>query len=209
MIPSCSDSFFLTLIRDVSVALSRQEGADNQATRRDLIRTTFAAIEGLVWIFREEIVDTAQSTYGLGNDEKSILQERQLSVTEQGKISSQSRYLSLVTTIRFVARIASRINGIEHFDFGEAEWDSFRKAIAVRNRITHPKSVDDLHVSKADVDQVTKALFWFLGKHTEVLAQTVETRKSYLGEFEEVLEKLKSGDPELTALYNALRQSET
>lgn len=201
------DSFFLTLLKDVSVALSRRESADNQVTRRDMVRTAFAAIEGLVWIFREEIVETADSTYGLEDDERSILQERQLAVSEQGKVTSQSRYLSLTTTIRFIARIASRINGFEHFEFDGAEWDNFRKAIVVRNRITHPKSADDLHVSKADVEQVTNALFWFLSKHVEVLAQTVETRKAYLGEFDEVLEKLKSGDPEVTSLYNALRQS--
>jgi len=206
MAESQSDSFFLTLLKDVSIALSRQESADNQITRRDMIRTAFAAIEGLVWIFREEIVDTAESTYGLEDDERSILRERQLAVSDQGKITVQSRCLPLTTTIRFVARIASRINGFEHFEFGGTEWDNFRRAIVVRNRITHPKSANDLFVSKADVEQVTNALFWFLGKHVEVLTQTVETRKSYLGEFDEVLEKLKSGDPEVTSLYNALRQ---
>ena len=202
------DSFLLILLKDVGTAIARRQCDDTQASRRDMIRTAFAAIEGLVWIFREEVIDTAESTYGLEDDEKLILQERQLSVTEQGKITEQQRYLPLPTIIRFVARIAGRLNNVDHFEFGTAEWDGFRKAIGIRNRITHPKSADDLHISKADVDHVLDALYWFLEKHTEVSAQSVETRKRYLGQFKDVLEKLKTGDPEMTALYDAVRDRE-
>lgn len=205
MDPINDDSFLKTLIQDIGAALSRNEAADNQASRRDTIRTAFAVIEGLVWIFREEIVATAEQTYGLDDDEKSVLQERQLSVSNVGKISAQARFLPLTTTIRLVARIASRINGIEHFDFGGADWDNFRQAISIRHRVTHPKSANDLHVSNADVELVTGALFWFLDMHAKVLGQTVETHKRYLGQLDEVFEKLKEGDPEITGLYNALR----
>jgi hypothetical protein len=202
------DSFLLILLNDVGAAISRRKADDTQATRRDTIRTALAAIEGMVWIFREHVIDTAESTYGLENDEKLILQERQLSVSEQGKITEQLRFLPLATTVRFIARIASRLNGVEHFNFGAAEWDGFRKAIGIRNRITHPKSSRDLHVSKADVQAVTDALFWFLEGLTEIRAQSVETQKRYLGQFKEVLEKLKEGDPEMTALYKAVRDRE-
>jgi hypothetical protein len=202
------DSFLKTLLQDIGAALSRNEIANNQASRRDTIRTAFAVIEGLVWIFREEIAATAEQTYGLDDDENTVLQERQLSVSEQGKISAQARYLPLTTTIRFVARIASRITGAEHFDFGGADWDNFRKALSIRHRITHPKSANDLHVSNGDVEQVTSALFWFLEMHAKVLGQTVETHKRYLGQLDEVLEKLKEGNPEMTALYNTLREDD-
>lgn len=202
------DSFLLILLNDVGAAISRRKANDTQATRRDTVRTAFAAIEGVVWIFREHVIDTAESTYGLEDDEKSILQERQLSVSEQGKITEQPRYLPLTATVRFIARIAGRLNEVDHFDFGTSEWDGFRKAIAVRNRITHPKSSHDLHVSKADVDEVTNALFWFLERLTEIMAQSVETEKRYLGQYREVFEKLKAGDLEMTALYEAVRDRE-
>ncbi|TAD83881.1 MAG: hypothetical protein EAY70_01665 [Sphingomonadales bacterium] len=202
------DSFMLILLNDVGAAISRRKMDDNQATRRDMIRTACAAIEGMVWIFREHVIDTADSTYGLEGDEKLILQERQLSVSEQGKITEQPRYLPLTTTIRFIARIANRLNDIDHFDFGASEWEGFRKAIEIRNRITHPKSADDLHVSKTDVEQVMNALSWFLEKLTEILAQSLVTQKRYLGQFKDFFEELKAGDPEITALYNAVRDNE-
>lgn len=202
------DSFLQILLNDVGAAISRRETDDTQATRRDMIRTAFAAIEGMVWIFREHVIDTAEHTYGLEEDEKLLLQERQLSVSEQGKITEQPRFLPLTTTVRFIARISSRLNGVDHFDFGASEWEGFRTAIGIRNRITHPKSSDDLHVSKSDVDEVMSALYWFLEKLTDVMAGSVETQKSYLGQFKEVLEKLKAGDPEMRALYKAVRDRE-
>lgn len=203
------DSFFLILFRDVGTALARNANEDNQATRRDLTRTAFAAIEGLVWIFREAVVTVAEETNGLEDGEKEILQERQLSVSEQGKISVQARFLGLIPTVRLIARIASRISGAEYFDFGASEWDGFRKAIAIRNRITHPKSAADLHLSKADVDQVISALFWFLETHSGVLAATLHTQKAFLGDIKDVLDNLKLGDPVTTELYKQiLRQNQ-
>ena len=208
MIETQGDSFFSLVIMDASTAISRNLRVDDQATRRDVIRTAFAAIEGLVWILRVEVVDAAEATYGLDDDERAILRERQLTVSEQGKIVSQTRYLTLTATIRLVARIASRLNGCEHFDFGGHEWERFRAALSIRNRITHPKCLDDLEVSKADVSKVTGAFFWLLDRLVEVLSQAVQTRKAYLSEFDDLLEKLKSGDPEVTALYNVLRDHE-
>lgn len=202
------ESFFLILVSDVGVALARNESDDSQATRRDLIRTAFAAIEGLVWIFREQVVASAEETYGLDDGEQEVLQERQLSVSEQGKVSSQSRFLGLIPTIRLVARIASRINRADHFDFGSREWDGFRKAIAIRNRITHPKSANDLHLSKADVDQVTRALFWFLKFHSDTMAAMVDVHRAFLGDMNDLLERLKTGDPEASALYQHFRENE-
>jgi hypothetical protein len=209
MIETHRDSFFGLIIEDASTAISRNLRVDDQATRRDVIRTAFAAIEGLVWILRVEVVDAAEATYGLDDDERAILRERQLTVSEQGKVISQTRYLTLTATIRLVARIASRVNGHEHFNFGGHEWERFRAAMAIRNRITHPKCADDLEVSKADVSKVTGAFFWLLDRLVEVLSQSVQTRKEYLSEYGELLEKLQSGDPEVTALYDALRDHET
>lgn len=201
------DSFLLILLDDVGAAIARRKMDDTQATRRDMIRTAFAAIEGLVWIFREHVIDTAENTYGLEDDEKLILQERQLTVSEQGRITEHLRFLPLTTTIRFIARIAGRLNGVDHFDFGGSGWEGFRKAIGIRNRITHPKSSDDLHVSESDVDQVMNALYWFFEKLTEIKGHSLETHKRYLGQLEDLLERLKSGDPEMKAFYDAVRES--
>jgi hypothetical protein len=42
-----------------------------------------------------------------------------------------------------------------------SEWQSFRRAIAVRNRVTHPKSGRDCEVSEADVALLRQVHHWY------------------------------------------------
>lgn len=48
-----SQTFGATLLGDVVAAEARLAEADSDANRRDVIRTGYAAIEGVVWIMRE------------------------------------------------------------------------------------------------------------------------------------------------------------
>ena len=59
------ESFIGILLFDVIDAIERHGGAGSQSSKRDLIRTGFAAIEGVAWIFREHIVDAARTTSNL------------------------------------------------------------------------------------------------------------------------------------------------
>lgn len=76
-------------------------------------------------------------------------------------------------------------------------------AIDVRNRVTHPKSGDDLLLSKPQVDLCVKAMFWFLHETTQVMSVSNLALKGYLGKLDDVFEKLKAGDPATVALYEA------
>jgi hypothetical protein len=204
MTESTEDSFLVALVSDVQASLRRQSVLDNQGTRRDVTRTTFAAIEGLVWGFREEIIDAAVSTYGLEEAEKAVLSETTFSLSDNGKISEKPTFNSLVATLRLCSRIAHRINSKVDIEFSDKEWNYLLEAKKIRNRVTHPKSLDDLHLSQVDVLRTVEAFHWLFEKLTDVLETTIQTRSSYLGSFEDVLSKLKDGDPEVTNLYNAL-----
>lgn len=195
----------IILVSDVAAAISRRDMADTQAARRDVVRSAFAGIEGFLWVFREEVIDSAKATYGLEPEEELVLLEEAYSVNDKGEIYRQARYLPLMGSIRFLARIANRITGQSTVDFSDAGWQSLRNATSTRNRVTHPKSEDDLILSDTDVSECLSAFYWILERLTQVLSHLVTTRRKYLGEFNEVLTKLKAGDPEVTALYNALK----
>jgi len=63
---------------------------------------------------------------------------------------------------RFAFATCSRAFGITNtLNVGDARWDSFQKAIEMRNRITHPRTPEDLHLSDEDFEQIKLALFWF------------------------------------------------
>ncbi|MBO6526386.1 hypothetical protein [Erythrobacter sp.] len=197
-------TFTEALLTDVAAALDRLEKERTQSHMRDLVRTTFAAIEGAAWIFREHVIDVANSTYGLLPDEEAALSETSHQVSLQGKVSPQTRFIPLPNGIRLVARISKRLSLDHEIDFSTANWDLFLQAIEIRNRITHPKSNHDLRLTQSDIDSCLNALFWFMSETTDAMQATNIAARQYLGELGDVFWKLKNGDPATVALYKAI-----
>lgn len=197
-------SFTEMLVADVAAAMERFERSSSPSHMRDLVRTSFAAIEGTAWIFREHVIDAAESTYGLEPEEQAALRETSYQVSEKGKINAQLRFIPLLNSIRLIARIARRLAPESQIDFSEQGWDEVRRAVAIRNRITHPKSAMDLTLTETDAKVCVKAMFWFLNETTGVMQAMVKTRRDFLGEFQDVFAKLQAGDPATTALYEAI-----
>ncbi|MFA6220583.1 MAG: hypothetical protein WC692_12525 [Erythrobacter sp.] len=123
-------NFTEILVTDFAASMARLEKSGSQSHMRDVVRTAFAAIEGTAWIFRQHIIEVANTTYGLEPDEQAVLLESVHLVSPQGKISTQARFIPLPNSIRLIDRIAARINnqGGDRFLGGGLE------RIAQRNR---------------------------------------------------------------------------
>jgi hypothetical protein len=204
---SVRDSFVLTLVGDVSSAIGRRDADDTQANRRDLIRAIFAAVEGLTWSFKTEIVEIARSVDVLSSEEEQALSELSFSITSQGKIATQPRFVPLPALIRMAARLAAKINRNFIPEFDGVGWRRFRQAVKVRNRITHPKKDSDLDISDSDMEECLGALFWLLELHQNALEAATHGFRKYVQDFKHVLAKLVDGDPEITALYDEAQLS--
>lgn len=205
MIGMPDESFLEILITDVARSMERHESSGTQSNKRDLVRTTFAAIEGATWVFREHVMQAAQDTYGLEPDEIIVLSETTYQVTERGIIRPQQKFIPLVNTIKLIARIATRIAPSKRIDFSGPGWNLVGKAIDIRNRITHPKDNDDLTLTNSDTESSIGALFWLLQETSEVMEATNLASIDYLGELRHVLGKLKVADPQMLALYNSVQ----
>jgi hypothetical protein len=197
-------NFISTLTEDIAHAIARNHEDDNQITRRNLVRTVFAGIEGLVWLFKQDVRDTAQETHGLQQAERTALDDIKHFVAANGKIKERPNYLDLQTTVRMATRIAHRINQKQEISFSEKEWQKLKVAKDVRNRITHPKSSTDLELTKSDVDGTLDAYFWLFERLTDIMMSSMGTRLDYARGVRDVLEKLKVGDPAISKLYALL-----
>jgi hypothetical protein len=197
-------SFTKILVTDVATALARFRMHKTQSNMRDLVRTSFAAVEGEVWIFREHVVEAANATYGLEPKEKAILEEEFFHVSAQGRITTQSRFLPVLSSIRFIARIAQRLASRELVNFSGTGWQTLQQAALIRNRVTHPKTAADLILSEDDVETVLEGLYWFLGQASDAMEALIGVRKDYLGQLEEVLAELRAGDAATLKLYDEI-----
>lgn len=177
------ESFIGILLFDVMDAIERHDLAQTQSGKRDLIRTSFAAIEGASWIFREHVVEAARAMSELEPAEEVALSETSYQVTDQGRITEQTRFLPLPATVRLTARIAEKLAPEVKVDFSGQDWAGLKEAIKIRNRITHPKSRADLILSDEDIQTSVGSLFWLLNETSRVMEAANLSFEDYVGEF--------------------------
>ena len=172
------DSFTHVLIGDVVAARQRLETQDTKTHRRELIRTIFAAIEGLHWQLKQDVLRHAKAVTKLTAHEYAALMEETYSVDDRGNVRSQPRFLPISTAIRLVVSIVQRYQPDYKLDFQHVGWTNLRAAVEVRNRLVHPKSLDELSVSDQELGQALSAFNWLLALVIEVLRETSENMQA-------------------------------
>jgi hypothetical protein len=200
-------TFYGILGYDAVDAMMKMEADDGQSSRRDFVRAAFAAIEGWLWNYRQEVQDIVGSCRAFSALEESALAEISYAISDTGALQEQARYLPITNMFRFVTRIAEAQCGQQLVDFSSADWANFKQSIAIRNRITHPKSIEDLMLSDADIGHVKSALSWLFGvivSGTEKLKLILE---DHVQAMREVADALLAGDPATLALYNAVLEN--
>lgn len=200
-------SFVQLLLADVTAADKRHQDHESQSAKRDLVRTSFAGIEGVVWIFREHIRELAVITGALKEAEALALSETTYGVDASGRVNAQQKFLQMPATIRLCARIAERISGESKIDFSANEWNELKNAIKIRNRITHPKKRQDLDLSERDLSTCISALHWFLEQSTNAMAAANKAAREYVDAMGDILTGLEADDPKTLQEYQAAKDS--
>ena len=187
---------------DVLVALERLERDDNQTSRRDFIRTLFAAVEGVVWQFRENIRGSAEDLAELSPQLTMALTETSYAVGENGKLIEQQRFIPLPTMIRLVTNVAKELVPALEVEINGKGWDDLKRTIVIRNRITHPKGISDLNISSDDTKIAWSGLMWLLAHVEGVMAAVCAAQADYLHYLKMLVTKLKAGDPTALEAYH-------
>lgn len=197
------ENFAAVLIQDVLAAREAVSVADTQVHRRNLVRSSLAAVEGIVWLCREHVRTAAEQIGELTPLADLALQERSYTVTHGGEVVEAVRYIALPASIRLVAKQASRIAPTFVLDLSGAGWQRLLDAIAVRNRITHPKALADLDATDADLAAVAHGTEWMMANGTELLDAIRTASRNHLRDVRELFDALKRGDPDALRLYHA------
>jgi hypothetical protein len=196
------ETFYGLLAYDAAEAISKMDANDNQATRREFVRTAFAAVEGWLWDYRQFVQATIEKIRDLSTLEKSALSETSYSISETGKLREQLRFVPMTIMFRFVTRLAEEECGHQIVDFGSVEWQRFLHSLAIRNRITHPKNLKDLTISDADIESVRDSLLWFFELNVLGREKLVSTLEEHLASMRAVGAALAKGNPAMLELYS-------
>ena len=163
--------------RDIQDAVTE----NNYAHRRFYVRAIFALVEAIVEQHRRLLLDLVeQKAVVLKPGVPEVLRERVVFVKEDGSVAERDQYLQLERKLRAVYRAAGDAFLQEiATSFADQGWVSFREAVGIRNRLTHPKSHSDCHVHLHDLVTVEQGQLWFKGLNNEFVRIAHAHRKNH------------------------------
>jgi hypothetical protein len=169
-----NSAFLRELSGDVGAASEQLRASpDSQVTRRSYIRSLFSMIEGITNYLKTLALRAGESNRNLFTPaETALLREESYAIDNKGEAYVQPRFIKIEDNLVFALRMYLRDKPVPlEIERDGVGWNAFREAIVIRNRITHPRSLDDLSVKDSEVGKIRQAEHWF---HFTVISNLLE-----------------------------------
>ncbi len=155
----------LELLQDTKTAEELLNETPTQFAKRAYIRSSFAYIEGTVWLLKQACIGAAAHSTGprvFSHAEYALLNDEGYDLKNNGEPSVQTKFLRLPDNVKFTDRAVAKFFGSKpQLDGGSTAWINFLEAIKIRNRITHPKNMHDYEVIDKKIEVCREATHWF------------------------------------------------
>jgi hypothetical protein len=147
------------LLKDVEAACKNCQADRSQFNRRTVVRTMFASLEAITFGLKQSILKMAPQS--LSPADVALLQEETYTLDNKGEVQAQPKFLQVEFNFRYAVKKFAEVFALNiELDYGGKEWRALREAVKTRNRITHPKSAQDCHVSEDDLDNLELGYNW-------------------------------------------------
>lgn len=153
----------IELLHDAEMSEKLLTERDDQFSRRSYIRASISAMEGIVWLLKQICIKASKEAhFGLSFGEYAMLVERTGEVEPNGEVKLRTKLIKLESNLLFTVRMCNRIFRTSvDLRCDTASWEKFRKTIKIRNRITHPKSIEELHITDGEILMCKEIIGWF------------------------------------------------
>lgn len=152
------------LVEDVNESLQYLFGDEKtQFWRRTHVRAVFALIEG--WLNSMRLLVLGHVEVGLVKlpvGDVALLRENRFDLDKRGDLVVSQAFAPFEKTFNFIFRcLATTLETGYKLDRSTQDWQYFKAALAVRNRITHPRVASELSVTDEEMTDVEGAMDWF------------------------------------------------
>lgn len=160
---------------DLDNALELWRRDQSQFAHRTLYRTYFAFVEGLAFQLRNVTLASLQDSDLLNPGELALLREEKFYLDQKGVPKAGRNFQSFLPNLLFSIRCYAKNHGASYEpNTGDAGWVAMRKAVDIRDRLTHPKSAAGLEVAESDAKQLVAAAAWWKRTLLEMFAKCGE-----------------------------------
>lgn len=145
--------------------------------RRTLVRTLFTCIEGAVQSLKRETLELLRyRNIQLTPAEYATLREETYYLKQQDQAIHSTYSPQTLANIRYTFELHARAWGTT-FDFDppletNPDWSALHHVQRLRNRLTHPQTIDDLTVTDDDLDYTYAAAQWFFAQRQRLADST-------------------------------------
>ena len=116
--------------------------------KRSLVRAAFALIEGFSFHLRQVTLATLKDTSFLTEGDRAILREERYQLSANGTPETRDNFQRTLPMILFSLRVYAKNHGAAFTpDTSDSGWNCLRKAVDIRDRVTHPKALGDLQIT--------------------------------------------------------------
>jgi hypothetical protein len=162
-----ADELLFPLLDDVEESFRLLDIQDTQFNRRTYVRTIFALFEGWSFYIRQTLIREIFKSGLKSNDPMliqrlSLLMDNSATLTDVGNIKLISQRIPFIKQFAFTLRSYAELVNLNPDYFVNNGWVNFRNAVSIRNRITHPRTQNDLKITQHDLDVLQEAREWFL-----------------------------------------------
>jgi hypothetical protein len=125
---------------DVQRAMELYTAERSPYARRTYIRTFFAMIDGLTFQLKQVALEREREGFV------------SFSPSERDQLLEDTKFVRAPDNIRLSLECLARAYGT-HFRpaYGNHRWASLKRAIGIRHGVTHPKKLEDLDISDAEL----------------------------------------------------------
>ena len=155
-----SDAMLNVLHSEVNTILEKtREEPRNQRWRRVFVRSLFAYIEGSCFRMKQDaLFFDDEFTPG----EIILLEEKEYSLKNNGNVKERNAHLRSEDNLKFSFMMLAKALGRDfELNLQGNGWVRYQKALKIRDRITHPKKIQNLAITDSEFDIVLDAWEWF------------------------------------------------
>lgn len=151
------------ILREDIERILAQDDAD-QFWRRNLMRCSWSMIEGLIAALKTFTLKGVDlGNLAVDGRIREILEERAFEPQLDGTFKCSDAFPRTLDNLKETLKLGASIWELPwRPDFGVEGWNNLGKSFYKRNRIAHPKRVEDLLVNDEDLDGTKAGLGWFI-----------------------------------------------
>ena len=144
-----------------------QEKHDPQTVRRLYVRMFISLVDSIIATLKDEALG---SSARLSLAERALLAGAKYELTDQGEAVERPHFAPIRKNLQLAFRSFAKANKISFaLDYRGDGWRAFSEAVKIRNRITHPKRMEEMSIDDTEMARIDKAHDWFIESYHGLL----------------------------------------